>query len=166
MTRRRLRYRLAAVVSGLMVATLGIVAGSASVSAGGPGTFIDMGSYWKDPICGSGNELFVARIWKDVNYQGESWKFCSNWSDLCWVPHGQDSSSALRCANGVANTSANDKGSSIKVSSIGGGASCWLEVRDDRNYGGARWRTWDPINVASWVPWPNDESSSIRRYCP
>jgi len=65
----------------------------------------------------------------------------------------------------VANTSANDKGSSIKVSSIGGGASCWLEVRDDRNYGGARWRTWDPVNDPSWVPWPNDVSSSIRRVC-
>lgn len=164
--RRTLRHRLAAVISGTVLATLLLVAGGANVGAAGPGTFIDMGSYWKDPVCGSGNELFVARIWKDAGYSGESWKFCSNWSDLCWVPHGQDSSSALLCANGYDGSTANDYASSIKISSIGGGSTCSLRLYDNRNYGGAQWVQWDPINDPNLGPtWPNDVWSSIKRVC-
>ena len=163
--RRTLRHRLAAVVSGTILATLLLVAGGAQVSAGGPGTFIDMGSYWKDPVCGSGNELFVARIWENINYTGESWKFCSNYSDFCWVPHGQSSSDAALCANGYDAGTANDYGSSIKISSIGGGALCSVRLYEHRNYGGAAWSQWDPINDSDLRPWPSDQGSSIRRVC-
>lgn len=163
--RRTLRHRLAAVLSGTILATLLLVAGGASVSAGGPGTFIDMGSYWKDPVCGSGNELFVARIWKDVGYSGESWKFCSNQDDLCSVPHGEDSSAALLCRNGYDGSTANDYGSSVKISSIGGGALCSLRLYEGRFYGGAAWTQWDPINDSDLRPWPSDAISSLRRVC-
>lgn len=167
MTRRHFRHRLAAFLSGALLATLLFVAGGAQVSAGGPGTMIDMpGNWWKDPVCGSGNELFVARIWKDAGYSGESWKFCSNYSDLCWTPHGQDSSSALLCANGADGTTANDYASSIKISSIGGGSDCSLRWYDNRDYGGAQWTQWDPINDSNLGPvWPNDVWSSVRRVC-
>ena len=165
MTRRTLRHRLAAVFSGTILATMMLVAGGASVGAAGPGTFIDMGSYYKDPACGTDAALFKARVYKDINYGGESWIFCTNWSDACWVPHGQDSSAALLCGNGFDGTTANDYGSSIKISAIHGGSSCSLRLYDDRLYGGAQWVQWDPINDADLRPWPNDAWSSIRRVC-
>ena len=165
MTRRTLRHRLAAVFSGTILATMMLVAGGATTHAAGPGTFIDMGGYWKDPACGTDAMLFKARVWKDIDYQGESWVFCSNWSDLCFIPHGQDSSAALLCAQGFDGTTANDYGSSIKISAIHGGASCSLRLYDDRFYNGAQWVQWDPINDADLRPWPNDAWSSIRRVC-
>lgn len=161
----RLRWRISAVASGFVLATLLLVGGGASVSAG-PGTMIWTGSYWKDPVCGSGNELFVARIWTNANYTGTSWKFCSAYSDLCYVSHGQDSSDALLCSQGYDAGTANDYASSIKISSIGGGASCSLRWYDNRNYGGAQWVQWDPINDSNLGPtWPNDVWSSVRRVC-
>lgn len=165
MSRRRLwRWRHPIVLLCLILGSLGAV-NAGGVTASGQGTFLDKGTYYLDPACGTDQMLFKARIFQNVNFGGESWVFCSNAPDLCDVPFGENSSSAMLCINGYDGDTANDRGSSIKVSAVYGGASCYIEVRDNRNYGGARWVTWDPVNDASWVPWPNDESSSIRRVC-
>lgn len=162
---RRWFWRLSLVGTSIALATLALVAGGASLAVG-PGSMVWTGSYWKDPVCGSGNELFVARIWKNSGYSGESWKFCSNYSDLCWAPHGQDSSDAVLCAQGFDGDTANDYASSVKISSIGGGSTCSLRFYDNRNYGGAQWVQWDPINDSNLGPtWPNDVWSSVRRVC-
>lgn len=167
----RLRWRISAIASGLVLLTLSLFVGAAvtdhdiATQSAGPGTFIWTGSYYKDPVCGSGSESFVMRLLQHNNYGGDSWKICSSQPDFCWVPHGQSSSDATLCAAGYDADTANDYGSSLKVSSIAGGDLCSLRIYENRNYGGVAYTTWDPVNDPSvGVPF-NDVFSSIRRVC-
>ena len=146
MTRRTLRWRFAAFASGLVVATM-VLVGAASVTpvnAGGSGQLIDMGGWWKDPWCGTSSEQFVIRVWKNTNFSGESWKFCTDYPDFCNAP---------------------DKASSFRVSAVRGGVTCEVQVYENKNYGGASWFAFNPGEQADLRPWPNDAFSSIRRTC-
>lgn len=162
----RFRWRLAAVLSGTVLVSLLLVgAASVNVWAGGSGMLIDMGGWWKDPACGTAQEKFVARLWKDANFSGESWKFCSDYSDFCWAPYGSTSSDALACQTGIDGATANDKVSSWRVSAVRGGITCEVEIRENRNFGGATLGfAFDPAEQASMGP-VQDLASSIRRVC-
>lgn len=164
--RRSLRWRISALASGLVVATLALLGAAAitPVNAGGTGSMIDMGAYWKDPACGTAQQAFVVRIWADTGMTGESWKFCSDLKDFCWAPYGSQSSDALLCDTiGASGDTADDRSSSLRVSAVGGGAACAVAIYEGKNYTGARVKYWDATDVSSLVPWPNDALSSIRR---
>ena len=166
MTRRTLRWRIGAVLSTLIVATGLLVSGATTVSGAGVGTFVDMGGWWKDPACGTSAQTFVARLWKDTNMTGESWKFCSDLKDFCWAPHGADSSAATLCDSiGADGTTANDYASSLRISAVSGGATCAVAIYENKLYGGARVKYWDAVDVNNLAPWPADALSSIRREC-
>lgn len=159
------RWRIASVFFALVIATTAFVGGGSVVLAQGPGTMIAVSGGWRDPACGTENAIFDVRLFKDVGYEGTMWRFCSNYSDFCNSPYGSDSSDALLCANGYDGQTANDYASSAKFVAIYGGPSCYVELRENRNYQGGQYRRWDPVWVDSFVPWPNDVMSSIRRVC-
>ncbi len=135
------------------------------VEASGPGTMIWTGHYWKDPACGTDSQLFRLDLFRDINYGGTKWRFCSNAKDLCWWPHGQNSSDSLVCQAGWDADTVNDYPSSLKVLGVGGGDSCRIVLYDDPGYHGASVAYWDPVDVPDLRPWPNDAISSLRRVC-
>lgn len=161
----RYRWRFTAALFAVILATTAAVGGGSVVLAVGPGSMIAVSGGWKDPACGTSAAEFDVRLFRDTNYGGTMWRFCSAFSDFCWTPYGNDSSDAASCALGWDAGTANDYASSAKFVSILGGSSCWVELRENRNYTGGQYRQWDPIWVSLFVPWPNDVMSSIRRVC-
>jgi hypothetical protein len=161
----RYRWRIAAVLSSLVLASSMLVISGAATVAVGPGSMIAVSGGWRDGNCGTDQAIFDVRLFRDTNYNGTMWRFCSNYNDFCWVPYGNDSSDAASCALGWDAGTANDYASSAKFVSILGGASCYVELREHRNYQGGSYKQWDPVWVSSFVPWPNDVMSSIRRVC-
>ena len=159
------RWRISALFFATIIATTALV-GGASVIAAGAGQMIAVSGGFRDPNCGTSNAIFDVRLFRDTNYGGTMWRFCSNYNDFCWVPYGNDSSDAASCALGWDAGTANDYASSAKFVSILGGASCYVELREHRNYAGGQYRRWDPVWVSTFVPWPNDVISSVRRQCP
>ena len=163
---KSVRWRLAAVVCAIVIATGVVVQAGPGLSIG-PGTFTKVSdTYYRDPACG-GTDPFVVDIWTDAGYQGVRFRFCSDQSDFCWVPFGNDSSAAAMCGVfGVDVPTANDRASSIKVVAVNGGSTCRVQLREHSNYGGAQWVAYDPVNDSDLGPvWPNDTWSSIRRVC-
>lgn len=162
--RRTLRWRIAAIASALVLAT-GILVVAAPAAAAGAGSLEWTGTAWKDPDCGTSSAQFDVRLFRDTNYGGTLWRFCTAHTDLCWSPYGADSSDALLCGAGFDGDTANDYASSLKVKSVLGGTSCRAQLRTDPGYGGSALTYWDPADVPSLVPWPNDALSSLRRIC-
>ena len=165
---RRRVWRMPALLASmlLVISGSGLLASNPIASAG-TGTFTKVSdTYYRDPACG-GTDAFVVDIWTDANYQGTRFRFCSAYSDFCWVPFGLDSSAAALCGTiGLDAPTANDRASSIKVVAVNGGATCRVQLRDDANYTGAQWVAYDPVNDSDLGPvWPNDTWSSIRRVC-
>lgn len=162
---RRFRWRIAAVLSALIVTT-GILTQAAATLAVGSGSMDWTGTRWEDPVCDTAGEQFDVRLYRDINYGGTQWRVCASHSNFCWSPYGQDSpSSALCMSAGYDGETMNDYPSSIKVLAVNGGASCRVQLRDDAGYGGAQWVAYDPINDADLRPWPSDAWSSVRRVC-
>jgi len=163
--RRTLRWRIAATVSALVLATGMLVVAAPITLAEGPGTMEWTGTIWRDPDCGSEAQQFDVRLFRDTNYGGTTWKFCTASANLCWNPHGSSSSDALLCGAGFDGGTVNDYPSSLKVKAVGGGTSCRVRLYVDPGYEGASLSYWDPVDVPSLVPWPNDALSSLRRVC-
>lgn len=165
MPRRARIWRLPVFLLSVMLATSAIVA--VPVNAVGIGQFDQVSSnYYRDPNCG-GTDAFVVDIWTDAQYQGTRFRFCSPYTDFCWVPYGQDSSSAAMCDTfGVDVPTANDRASSIKVVAVNGGSSCRVKVYEHADYGGVAWTSYVPTQDSDLGPvWPNDVFSSIKRVC-
>lgn len=162
----RLRWRISAVASALVLATLGVLAAGPSVTfAVGPGSLTWTGTLWKDARCGTVDQQFDVRLYRDVNYGGTQYRLCGAFEDFCWSPYGNDSSDALACGLGLPNGTLNDKPSSVKVIAVNGASSCRVRLHEHKDYGGAALTYWDPVWVPSLVPWPNDALSSVRRVC-
>ena len=159
------RWRIAAIVSSLALLLPALLVNAGPATAAGVGTLTWTGSFWRDPLCGTGSQQFEVRLFRDTNYNGTQWRLCSAYSDFCSSPYGVDSSPALLCRNGYDGSTMNDYASSMKIISVGGGASCRVRIHEHRNYGGAGTTDWDPVWYPSLVPWPNDILSSIRRVC-
>lgn len=160
------RWRVAAVLSAIVLATAALpYAPAVAIGIGQMDKVSD--TYYRDPNCG-GTDPFIVDIWTDAGYTGVRFRFCSNFSNFCWVPFGNDSSSAQLCdAFGIDVPTANDRASSIKVVAVNGGALCYVELRDDAGYHGTQWVAYDPRNDSDLGPvWPNDTWSSVRRVCP
>ena len=138
---------------------------TAMAEAAGQGTMIWTGTFWKDPACGTDDQKFRLDLFRDINYKGTKWRLCSDAPDLCWYPHGQNSSDSLLCQAGWDADTINDYPSSLKFLGVKGGDSCRVVLYEDPKYGGARVAYWDPIDVPDLRPWPNDAISSLRRVC-
>jgi hypothetical protein len=163
----RLRWRIAAVASALVFATTAIaVGGPVATLAAGPGQMVSTSYGWKDPACGTANATYQLRLFRDVDYQGTQWRFCSGaWTNLCWVPHGADSSAALLCSTGYDGSTANDYPSSAKLTALANAGDCRVEVHEHANHQGGRVAWWSLVNVPDLSPWPDDAISSVRRVC-
>lgn len=161
----RFRWRIAAIVSALVLIGPAIVWNTHPTLAVGPGQMTWTGSIWRDPACGTPAATFDVRLFRHIDQGGTTWRLCSNYSDWCWAPYGNDSSDALACSLGLPNDTLNDKVSSLRVVSVLGGDSCRVRLHEHANYGGAALTYWDPATVDTLVPWPNDVLSSARRVC-
>ncbi len=163
----RMRARVTGALVALMVAT-GLLVRAAPITAAGAGTMVWTTSggvsFWKDPNCGNGNEPFHVRLFRDANYGGTQWRFCSDRADMCTAPFGADSAAAQLCYIGVDGDTVNDYPSSMKVIAVNGGASCRVLLKEHKNFGGAGLVEWDPVNRTSLFPY-NDAISSIKRDC-
>ena len=118
--------------------------------------------YWKDPVCGTSAQLFQVRMFRDNDYGGTQWRFCSNRDDLCTAPYGADSAAAGLCYLGVDGDTANDYPSSWKVTVVNGGPNCAVKVFDNQGYTGFGLTYYDPVNVSA-LGVLGDEASSIKR---
>lgn len=159
----RYRWRIAAVASAVLLAATALpLAPTTAIGIGQMDKVSD--TYYRDPACG-GSDPFIVDIWTDAGYQGTRFRFCSNHSNFCWSPFGNDSSSAQLCdAFGIDVPTANDRASSVKVVAVNGGSLCYVQFRDNADYTGAEWRAYDPKNDSDLGPvWPNDTWSSVRR---
>lgn len=166
MTVRRapVRWRIAALLSGLLIAT-GLLTQSAATIAVGPGSMEWTGSRWEDPACDTSSQTFDLRLYRDTGYNGTQWRVCGAKINFCWSPYGQDSPSAALCLNaGMDGETMNDYPSSFKLISIAGGSSCRVVMYQHASYGGGGLVEWDPVNRTSMFPY-NDEISSARRVC-
>lgn len=167
MTARRLhrvRWRLAALLSGLLIVT-GILTQSAATLAVGAGSMEWTGSRWEDPVCDTANEAFDVRLYRDVNYQGTQWRMCGSHVNFCHSPYGEDSpSSALCLSAGYDGETVNDCPSSAKVVAVNGGAACRVKMFEHASYGGGYLAKWDPVNIPNLFPY-SDALSSIKRDC-
>jgi len=159
------RWRIAAILSSMALVVPALLVNAGAVTAAGSGSLTWTGSYWKDANCGLSTQQFEVRLFRHTNYAGTQWRLCTSFPDFCSSPYGYDSSAGLLCRNGFDGDTMNDYPSSFKVVSVGGGASCRVRIHEHINYGGAAVTYWDPVNVSSLVPWPNDALSSIRRLC-
>lgn len=151
----------------LLLLTASGITFTPSIAAAGIGQFTKVSdTYYRDPLC-DGNDPFIVDLWVDAGYQGIRYRFCSAYTDLCWVPFGSDSSSATLCDTiGLDAGTANDHASSIKVVAVNGGSTCRVKVYEHKDYGGVAWTTYDPLNDSDLGPvWPNDTFSSIKRVC-
>lgn len=163
---RRLRWRIAAVLSGLLV-TAGILTQSAATLAVGAGSMEWTGSRWEDPVCDTTGEQFDVRLYRDINYQGTQWRMCSGngHGNFCWSPYGQDSpSSALCLSAGYDGETVNDYPSSVKVVAVNGGSACRVKIFENAGQTGFALVYWDPVNVAN-LGVLGDAASSIKRDC-
>ena len=164
MTVRRFRWRIAAVLSGLLIAS-GILTQSAATLAVGAGSMDWTGTRWEDPACDGANELFDVRLFRDASYGGTQWRVCSNYSNFCWSPYGQDSpSSALCLSAGYDGETMNDYASSMKVVAVNGGSTCRVRLFEHAGYAGGYLQEYDPVWRSSLFPY-NDAVSSIKRVC-
>lgn len=163
----RTRRRYSALVLSVMIST-GLVAQSGPVVAAGSGQMVWTTSggvsFWKDPVCGSGNESFHVRLFRDTNYGGTQWRFCADRADFCTAPYGSESGAAALCYLGVDGDTANDYPSSMKVIAVNGGANCRVLLKEHVNGGGGGLVEYDPVWRSSLFPY-NDALSSIERAC-
>lgn len=153
--------RLAAIVVAAVLA-VGLLVHSAT--AAGPGQMTWTGTFWKDPVCGTGNAQFKVDIFVNVNYGGTRYRFCTQTPDFCWSPFGADSSDALLCSLGNDASTANDKASSMRVLGVYGGPACRVITYEDSGYSRSLWAVWDPWDLPDMLPL-GDLMSSIKRRC-
>lgn len=163
----RKHWRVPAILASLVLAT-GLVVQAAPTIAAGQGVmqWVDSNGfqYWKDPVCGTSDQLFQVRMFRDDDYGSTQWRFCSDRADFCTAPYGSDSAAAALCYLGVDGDTANDYPSSWKVTVVNGGANCRVKIFDNAGQTGFAMVYWDPVNVPS-LGVLGDEASSIKRVC-
>ena len=163
---KRFRLWLPSLLMAVVLALGVAVQGNVAVTAAGPGTFPEVSpGFYRDPRCDDANRPFWVSLYRDTNYQGTRWDLCSGYTSFCFIPHGSDSSPASLCLAGFDGSTMNDYPSSVRFREINGGELCRVNIHEHANHGGAALRRYDPVNIPSLVPWPNDALSSIRREC-
>ena len=161
----RLRWRISALLSALVIATGMLAVSAPATIAVGSGTMEWTGSRWEDPVCDTANETFDLRLFRHADYGGTQWRVCGSKINFCYSPYGIDSPAGALCLNaGYDGETMNDYPSSFKLISIAGGSSCRVVMYQHANYSGGGLVEWDPVNRTSMFPY-NDAVSSARRVC-